>query len=112
MLASSSGTAQDAQVDRGSTARPDVGGVSTLPAAPASLEETGLSPKFLMELVLKMLHYAETARADHISRRLGLSPRLVDELLAALKEGQLCESLGSPSSLTGGYRYTLTNKGQ
>jgi len=112
MLASSSGTVEDERVDRGSTAQRDTGSVLTFPPAPATVEETGLSPKFLMELVLKMLHYAETARADHISLRLGLSPRLVDELLAALKEGQLCESLGSPRWLTGGYRYALTNKGR
>jgi len=112
MLAASSGTVEDEQVGREAATQRDTDSVLTFPAAPATVEETGLSPKFLMELVLKMLHYAETARADHISPRLGLSPRLVDELLAALKEGQLCESLGSPRWLTGGYRYTLTDKGR
>ncbi|GAG45420.1 unnamed protein product, partial [marine sediment metagenome] len=49
MLASASSTLEDKQVDREAAAQRDTGGVRTLPAAPATVEETGLSPTFLME---------------------------------------------------------------
>lgn len=112
MLASTSDTVPDEQADQRPAARCDVGGVLTPPAAPATLEETGLSPTFLMELVLKLLHYAEVARADQVSRRVGLPLRLADELLAGLKEARLCELAGSPTSLSSSYRYALTDKGR
>jgi predicted ATPase with chaperone activity len=112
MLASASSTAEDKQVDREATAQRDTDSVFTFPAAPATVEETGLSPTFLMELVLKLIHYAEIARANQISERAGLPLRLVDELLNALKERKLCELVGSPTSLTSGYRYALTDNGR
>jgi predicted ATPase with chaperone activity len=111
MLPPASTTLENEQVERETAARHDGGGL-TPPAAPRAMEETGLSPTFLMELVLKLLHYAETARANQISQRVGLPLRLVDELLAALKEAKLCELIGSPTSLTSGYRYALTDKGR
>jgi len=112
MLASASSTLEDKQVDREAAAQRDTGSVLTFPAAPATVEETGLSPTFLMELILKLIHYAEIAKANQISQRAGLPLRLVDELLAALKERKLCELVGSPTSLTSGYRYALTDNGR
>ena len=112
MLAPAPSLPEDEQAGQESTARREVDSALTPPPAPATVEETGLSPTFLMELVLRQIHYAETARADHVSRRTGLPIRLVDELLAALKDSKLCELVGSPTSLTSGYRYALTDKGR
>ncbi len=115
MLAFSSGpagTVEDKRLDQEAAAQGDAASIPNLPPAPASLEETGLSPTFLMELILKMIHYAETARADHISRLVALPSRLIDELFTTLKESQLCEVLASSGSMSAGYRYTLTDKGR
>jgi hypothetical protein len=51
-------------------------------------------------------------RIQGYGRSCGLPRRLVDELLAPLKEAQLCDIVGSPSSLAGGYRYTFTDRGR
>ena len=82
------------------------------PPAPRTLEETGLSPSFVTELVLKIMHYAEMPTAEHIARTVALPARLLDALLATLKEGQLCETISSPDLLPGKYRYRLTDMGR
>jgi hypothetical protein len=82
------------------------------PPAPRTLEDTGLSPSFLIELVLKIMHYAEMPTAEHIARTIALPSRLLDGLLASLKEGQLCETISSPDLLPGTYRYRLTDLGR
>src|SRR4030042_68801 len=71
------------------------------PPAPRTLEETGLSPSFVTELVLKIMHYAEMPTAEHIARTVALPARLLDGLLASLKEGQLCETISSANLLPG-----------
>jgi len=82
------------------------------PPAPRTFEDTGLSPSFLTELVLKIMHYAEMPTAEHIARTVALPSRLLDGLLASLKEGQLCETISSPDLLPGTYRYRLTDMGR
>jgi len=82
------------------------------PPAPRTLEDTGLSPSFVTELVLKIMHYAEMPTAEHIARTVALPSRLLDSLLASLKEGQLCETISSPDLLPGTYRYRLTDMGR
>ena len=71
------------------------------PPAPRTLEDTGLSPSFVTELVLKIMHYAEMPTAEHIARTVALPSRLLDALLATLKEAQLCETISSPDLLPG-----------
>ena len=82
------------------------------PPAPRTLEDTGLSPSFVTELVLKIMHYAELPTAEHIARTVALPSRLLDGLLASLKEGQLCETIGAADLLPGKYRYRLTDLGR
>ncbi|MGH9197455.1 MAG: hypothetical protein ACRD1T_17145, partial [Acidimicrobiia bacterium] len=62
-----------------------------LPKAPETVQDIGLSPSFLVELVLKVIHYAETPTAEHVARVVGLPTRHVVELLDALKSERLCE---------------------
>lgn len=83
----------------------------TLPRAPESVESTGLSPSFLIELLLKIIHYAETASAARLARAIGLPRKQVNELLDALKTSRLCEVSGSSDGISGNLRYRLTEKG-
>ena len=82
------------------------------PPAPRTLEDTGLSPSFVTELVLKIMHYAEMPTAEHIARTVALPSRLLDGLLASLKEAQFCETISSADLLPGKYRYRLTDMGR
>jgi len=84
-----------------------------LPRAPETLDEIGLSPSFLLELVLKVIHYAETPTAEHVARVIGLPTRHIVELLDALKADRLCEIIGgSTYDLSSTYRFRLTEKGK
>ncbi|TMB99066.1 MAG: hypothetical protein E6J42_04465 [Chloroflexi bacterium] len=89
-------------------------GVPAMPPAPASLEETGLSPSFLLELVLKVIHYADTPTPDHVGRVVGLPVKLVEALLESLKADRLCEIVGGGSTydLSTSYRFRLTERGE
>jgi predicted ATPase with chaperone activity len=83
----------------------------SLPRAPESIEATGLSPSFLLELLLKILHYAETANAGRLANIIGLPRKQVNKLLDALKTSRLCEVTGSSEDVSGNYRYRLTEAG-
>jgi len=90
------------------------GAGSSLPRAPGSLDETGLSPSFLLELVLKVIHYADLPNSEHVARVIGLPVKLIETLLDSLKAERLCEIVGGGSSydLTTNYRFRLTEKGE
>jgi len=81
-----------------------------LPPAPESLAETGLSPSFLIEHLLKILHYAETATVSHLARVIGLPRKLVDELLDDLKRNRLCVAV-TPSNDLSNPAYRLSETG-
>lgn len=83
----------------------------TLPRAPESIEATGLSPSFLLELLLKIIHYAEMATVTRLAHVIGLPRKQVTGLLDALKTNRLCEVMSSSDDMSGNYRYRLTEKG-
>jgi predicted ATPase with chaperone activity len=97
--------------DRPSGSSEDDATAPTLPRAPKSVEATGLSPSFLLELLLKIIHYAETATAARLARVIGLPRKQVNELLDALKTSRLCEVTSSSGDISGNLRYRLTEKG-
>ena len=106
----SNGTAWEAG---GEAQEPDLARSTVIePPAPRSVEDTGLSPSYLTELMLKIMHYAEMPTSDHIARTIALPSRLVEGLLTSLKEGQLCEIVSSSNLLPGVYQYRLTDMGR
>ncbi len=82
------------------------------PPAPRTLSDVGLSPSFLLELLLKILHYSESATARELAWRMGLLPRIVDELLEMAREAHLCESAGHGDLLPSALRHSLTDQGR
>ena len=89
------------------------GAVAALPRAPETVQDIGLSPSFLVELVLKVIHYAETPTAEHVARVVGLPTRHIIELLDALKSERFCEIIGgSTYDLSSTYRFRLTETGK
>ena len=92
---------------------PSLNGTVALPRAPESVDEIGLSPSFLLEHVIKVIHYAETPTAEHVARVVGLPTRIIVELLDALKSDRMCEIIGgSTYDLSSTYRFRLTEKGK
>ena len=55
------------------------------PAAPLSLEETGLSLDLILQLVLKHMHFAGELTGSELARRLGLRFTAIETAVYALK---------------------------
>ncbi len=90
-----------------------------VPPLASSIEDTGLPLGFLSNLALKMLYLEGDLLGYELAERMRLPHAgVVDDLLAFLKEEQLCEVKGTGSG-SGGlglgravYRYRITDKGR
>ena len=106
-------TFQPAEPPEAPLDQPALNGTVAMPRAPESVGEIGLSPSFLLEHVIKVIHYAETPTAEHVARVVGLPTRIIVELLDALKSDRMCEIIGgSTYDLSSTYRFRLTEKGR
>ncbi len=92
---------------------------SFTPAAPTSIEDTGLGLGFLTDLALKVMYLEGDFLGYELADRMHLPhPGVVEEVLEALKREQLCEVKGtgaarsSPGLGRPVYRYSLTGKGR
>ncbi|MFQ5472924.1 MAG: hypothetical protein ACE5FA_08590, partial [Dehalococcoidia bacterium] len=84
-----------------------------LPPPPQSVEDTGLSSSFLLELAMKIVHYLDGPTADQIARGLGLTTGLTQVIIEQLKADRFCEVIGGGSyDLPGRYKLRLTDKGE
>jgi predicted ATPase with chaperone activity len=81
------------------------------PAAPATIEETGLDLGFLADLALKSLYFAGNVQGADLAERLALPQSITSDVLAFLRRERMLEVTGgsglSPLTLT----YTLTSAG-
>ena len=64
------------------------------PAAPQTLEESGLSLDLVVQLVLKSLHFVGELSGIELARRLGLMFSVIDPALDVLKQQRQCEIVG------------------
>ena len=82
------------------------------PPAPQSLEDTGLSPDLVLQIVTKTLHLAGELSGTELSERLGVSFQIIEPALTLLKREHHCEISGG--SVLGGpsFRYRLTDSGR
>ena len=85
---------------------------SGLPLQPHNFVELGLSRAFLIDLTLRIIHFAGNPTAVHLMRRLGLVQNIVQQIIATLTEEGLCEVITQSDLYTGSYRYRLTNRGK
>lgn len=82
------------------------------PPSPRTVEEVGIPPSFLEDLVLKTLYYRGPSPMESISKWCGLAFEVTDELLQSLKASHLIE-VGSGSRLNEmGFKYKLMAKGE
>jgi predicted ATPase with chaperone activity len=79
---------------------------------PASLEDTGLPPDLVSQLLLKMLHFAGELSGLELSRRTGLPFAVLEPLLDGLKRQRHCEVAGGLAVGGASYRYRITDSGR
>ncbi len=81
-----------------------------VPTAPLTVEESGLSPDLVLQLVLKTLHCSGEMLGSELATRLGVIFAVIEPSLELLKRDRLCEIFGGgigPQS----YGYRLTAPG-
>ncbi len=98
----------------GASNAPANGGARTaIPKAPGTIQETGLSTSFLLELMLKVFHYVETPTAEHLARVMCVPNKIVNDLLDVLKTDRACEIVGGGTyGVSTAYKFRLTEKGE
>ena len=82
------------------------------PAAPVSLEETGLSLDLLLQLTLKHMHFAGELTGSELARRLGLRFTAIEPAVHALKSQHQIEIIGGAMVGPASYRYRITDSGR
>ena len=82
------------------------------PAAPASLEETGLSLDLILQLTLKHMHFAGELTGSELARRLGLRFTAIEPAVQALKSQHQIEVVGGTMMGPASYRYRITDAGR
>ena len=82
------------------------------PHAPATLAASGLSLDLMVQLVLKLLHFAGEVSGVDIAKRLGVEFSVIEPALDLIKRLHQCEISGG--TLIGGpsYRYRITDAGR
>src|SRR6266851_2283320 len=81
------------------------------PAAPTSLEDTGLSVDQLAQIVVKSLYTGEASGVT-LADRIRLPYSILEPLVAHARAEHLIEVRGAVGSGAAGYRYALTDLGR
>jgi hypothetical protein len=89
----------------------DIVSKSPAPAAPTTIEQTGLGADLIEQLIIKGLYGAE-ATGLAISERLRLAFGMLEPLIEHARQERLIEVRGSSGAGAVTYRYTLTDLGR
>ncbi len=83
------------------------------PAPPKVIEDTGLEPGFLLDLLVKTVYRMGLERPSDIGRAMKLPIGIVTQLIEMAQAQRMMETLGQlGASLTAEMRYTLSGKGR
>lgn len=82
------------------------------PPVPASLEETGLMPEAINDLIAKTLYVKGACTGKQLARDLRLPFPLLDDLYQDLQQRQLVEVRRATGHGRGSYLYDLTTQGR
>jgi predicted ATPase with chaperone activity len=85
---------------------------ASLPPAPRTLEESGLSLDQLVQLALKTLLFAGELSGTDLAARLGLGFPVIAPALDVLKSHRHCEIAGGAILGAASYRYRITDAGR
>ena len=89
----------------------DVVDRASIPPAPATVEDTGLTADQISQLCVKHLHSGE-ASGHTLADRMRLPYSLLEPIIEGARAERLVEVRGSAGSGTAGYRYALTDLGR
>jgi predicted ATPase with chaperone activity len=81
-----------------------------MPAAPRTLEETGLEPDFVYQIVLKTMHLTGPQSGIELGAKLGVAFSVIEPCIDTLKRDRHCE-IASGSLSPGSFVYRLTEAG-
>src|SRR5581483_144592 len=85
---------------------------AVVPPRVESVEDTGLEPGFISDLILKIIYFRGIIAAGKIAETLHLPyPNVVEGLVETLKANHSIEVQGASGPLPVAYKYVLTDKG-
>lgn len=90
----------------------DLGAEPAAPPTPTSTADTGLTPGFIAELVLKALYVQGTRKGHQLAEFLCLPFTLVDEQLLTLQQRRFIEVRGTTGPNRGSYLFDLAGAGR
>src|SRR4051794_16067024 len=90
----------------------DQGGVPEAPGAPENLQQTGLTPGFLTNMILRTLYTRGGLLGLDLARSLCLPFKVIEESLGFLKNEKALEVLGGDLIGRISYRFNLTELGR
>ncbi|MBP2675452.1 MAG: ATPase, partial [Deltaproteobacteria bacterium] len=85
--------------------------VSVIPKAPKTVEETGLSLQFLVELACKTLYFGGVLSLSSISEQLALPVSVGNDIMEFLKKERLAE-VKKGGDIRAAYTFALTDLGR
>src|SRR5581483_3953316 len=85
---------------------------AVVPPRVESVEDTGLEPGFIADLILKIIYFRGIIAAGRIAETLRLPyPNVVEGLVETLKANHSIEVQGASGPLPVAYKFVLTDKG-
>ena len=83
-----------------------------VPPAPRTVEQTGLSPDLILQMVTKTLYFAGELVGTSLADRLGVPFQVIEPALELLKRERHCEIIGGAMVGSSSYKYRLTDAGR
>jgi predicted ATPase with chaperone activity len=87
-------------------------GQTSMPPAPVSVRDTGLSPESIIDLILKLLYVQGARSGQQLTESICLPFDIVDEQLLRLQERRFIEVLRTAGPSRGGYIFDLGTAGR
>ncbi|HXS23894.1 MAG TPA: hypothetical protein VN719_06680, partial [Gemmatimonadales bacterium] len=84
----------------------------TRPLLPETIEATGLSAEFVVDLLLKTLYMQGARTGQQLMETVKLPFPFVDDMLLGLQQRRLAEVRGTSGAGRGGYTFDLTTEGR
>lgn len=82
------------------------------PPIPSTVEQTGLSLNFVVDLALKHLLFMEVFSAQELSDRLKLAPSIVEEAIAVMRREHYIDAKGAGGLTKLAVRYAISDVGK
>lgn len=83
-----------------------------VPPMPRRIEDTGLSPSFIGDLILKHVHFMGEFRLADVSEKLKLPNSIIDPILEKLQREKMLEVKGAAEYSRTSYKFLITGQGQ